>query len=165
MVKSDIAIKHLTRNIPNWIHLTHRVRIAKNVLICKPDPTNNKHKIWCNIFRSQKSYFSFFIHLLQGGTAKKNKNTKTKTSSLPICNFKAMLHRICNILSHSPSCLHVITRSISYVRFDWSFIYYFEKCCMKIWHFRFLPCSFLRVLEGKKIVTSTCALFPLCHSN
>ena len=42
-----------------------RVRIAKNVLICKPDPKNNKYKIWFNIFRSQKSYFSFFIHLLQ----------------------------------------------------------------------------------------------------
>ena len=45
------------------------------------------------------------------------------SSSLPICNFKAMLHRICNILNHSSSCLHVNTRSISYVRFDWSFIF------------------------------------------
>ena len=42
-----------------------RVRIAKNVLICKPDSKNNRYKIWFNIFRSQKSYFSFFIHLLQ----------------------------------------------------------------------------------------------------
>ena len=27
-----------------------RVRIAKNVLICKPDPKNNEYKIWFNIF-------------------------------------------------------------------------------------------------------------------
>ena len=31
------------------------------------------------------------------------------SSSLPICNFKAMLHIICNNLIHSQSCLHVNT--------------------------------------------------------
>jgi hypothetical protein len=36
-----------------------------------------------------------------------------------------MLHRICNLIIHPPSCLclHASTRSISYVRFDWSFIF------------------------------------------
>ena len=48
-----------------WLIVYFRVRIAKNVLICKPDPKNNKYKIWFKIFRSQKGYFSFFIHLLQ----------------------------------------------------------------------------------------------------
>ena len=32
----------------------------QNGLICKPDPKNNKYKIWFNIFISQKSYFSLF---------------------------------------------------------------------------------------------------------
>jgi hypothetical protein len=32
--------------------------------------------------------------------------------------FRVMLHRICNLLIHSPSCLHVSTRSISYMLFD-----------------------------------------------
>ena len=31
-----------------------------------------------------------------------------------------------------------------------------KKCCMAIWHLRFLPCGFLRVEWGEKIVTSPC---------
>jgi hypothetical protein len=45
------------------------------------------------------------------------------SSSLPICNFKAMLHIICNILIRPPSCLHVNTGPNSCVRFDWSVIF------------------------------------------
>ena len=50
-------------------------------------------------------------------------NIISMSSSLPICNFKAMLHRICSLQDYLPSCWHVSTRPNSYVRFDWLVIF------------------------------------------